>query len=106
MGNKIDKVVGGVYLGDISGARDEEGMKALGITHVLSLRLKEEEIHPGQFKYLCIEAPNFPDSDISKHFKQCIGMRCYSFILLAVFPEDRISAYFTRLVNLIMSLII
>ena len=73
MGNKFDRIVEGIYLGNIDGARDKAAMIAQNISHIVSLRDNPEELHPGAFTYLLVDAEDHPGYDLSQHFRQCIG---------------------------------
>ena len=73
MGNKFDKIIQGIYLGNIDGARDRAGLKAAGITHVVSLKDAPEEMHPGHFLYLLVDAMDVPGFNLSAHFQKCVG---------------------------------
>ena len=74
MGNRFDRIVEGVYLGNIDGARDKAGLKQAGITHILTLRDNPEESHPGHFIYKLIDAEDYTGYNLSVHFDTCIGM--------------------------------
>ena len=73
MGNRFDRILGGVYLGNIDGARDKAGLKQAGVTHIVSLRDNPEQLHPGVFVYLLVDAEDTPSYNLSVHFEQCIG---------------------------------
>lgn len=72
MGNKFDLIVPGIYQGNIDGARDKEGLKGEGITHILSLRDNPHAIYPDDFVYKLIDAEDMPNQDLSKHFEECV----------------------------------
>ena len=73
MGNKFDKIIDGIYLGNIDGARDRAGLKAAGVTHVVTLKESPEELHPGHFLYLLVDAQDIPSYKLANDFQRCVG---------------------------------
>ena len=73
MGNKFDKIIDGIYLGNIDGAKDRAGLKAAGVTHVVSLTDSPEERHPGHFLYHLVDASDVPGFNLAAHFEKSVG---------------------------------
>ncbi|KAI6656682.1 Dual specificity phosphatase [Oopsacas minuta] len=72
MGNKFDKIIDGVYQGNMDGAKDKAGLKAAGITHIVSVKDSPIELFPGDFVYLLVDAEDVPGYNLAQHFERCI----------------------------------
>ena len=73
MGNRFDRIVEGIYLGNIDGARDKAGLKQAGITHIVTLTDGPEALYPADFTYLLVDASDDPRYNLAAHFDECIG---------------------------------
>lgn len=71
MGNGMNKIVDGVYVGNFRDAKDEEQMEANKITHILSIHDDAKPLLSNK-KYLCIAASDTPGQDLSEYFPKCI----------------------------------
>lgn len=72
MGNGMNKVVDGLYLGNIRDAENKESLSKNGITHILSVYNNAKPVFEDK-KYLCIHAADASSQNLSQHFKECIG---------------------------------
>ncbi|XP_003970119.1 dual specificity protein phosphatase 22-A [Takifugu rubripes] len=72
MGNGMNKVVDGLYLGNIRDAENKESLSKNGITHILSVYNNAKPMFEGM-KYLCIHAADASSQNLLQHFKECIS---------------------------------
>ncbi|XP_008404147.1 dual specificity protein phosphatase 22-A [Poecilia reticulata] len=72
MGNGMNKVVDGLYLGNIRDSENREGLSKNGITHILSVYNNAKPVHE-DITYLCIHAADASSQNLLQHFKECIG---------------------------------
>ncbi|KAJ7995048.1 hypothetical protein DPEC_G00255850 [Dallia pectoralis] len=72
MGNGMNKVLDGLYLGNIRDSENSISLSQNNITHILSVynnaKPVREDIH-----YLCIHAADASSQNLSQHFKECIS---------------------------------
>ncbi|KAL4630251.1 dual specificity protein phosphatase 22-A-like [Arapaima gigas] len=71
MGNGMNKVVDGLYLGNIRDSENSEGLSRNGITHILSVYNNAKPVVEGM-TYLCIQASDSSNQNLLQHFKKCI----------------------------------
>lgn len=71
MGNGINKVLPGLYLGNIKDAQDKELLKTHNITHILSIHDNAAPILE-DITYLCISASDHSKQNLTQHFKDSI----------------------------------
>lgn len=71
MGNGINKVLPGLYLGNIKDAQDNELLKAHNITHILSIHDNAAPVLE-DITYLCISASDHSKQNLTQHFKDSI----------------------------------
>nr|XP_056699937.1 dual specificity protein phosphatase 15 [Euleptes europaea] len=71
MGNGMNKVLPGLYLGNFVDAKDLDQLSRHNITHILSIHESPQPFIPG-ITYLRIALPDTPEANIKKHFKECI----------------------------------
>jgi len=71
MGNGMNKIVPGLYIGNINDSRKQEVLEENGITHILSIHDKEQ-INLPNYTYLRIYSHDNSTEDINNHFRQCI----------------------------------
>lgn len=71
MGNGMNKVLPGLYLGNFRDAKDMEQLTKNNITHILAIH---DNAHPvlEHLVYKCIHAADSPDQEISVYFKDSI----------------------------------
>ncbi|XP_075427858.1 dual specificity protein phosphatase 15 isoform X3 [Ascaphus truei] len=72
MGNGMNKILPGLYLGSVIDSRDWEQLKRNRITHAVSVH-QSPEPKLQELTYLCVSLPDSPEADILQHFKQCIS---------------------------------
>lgn len=71
MGNGINKVLPGLYLGNIKDAQDPELLRTHNITHVLSIHDHAAPVLE-DVTYLCICASDHSKQNLTQHFKDSI----------------------------------
>ncbi|CAH3129792.1 unnamed protein product [Porites lobata] len=71
MGNGMNKVLPGLYLGNFRDAKDMEQLKQNKITHVLSIHDNAQPVLE-HLKYKCVNAADSPDQELSVFFQECI----------------------------------
>ncbi|XP_070798643.1 dual specificity protein phosphatase 22 [Pituophis catenifer annectens] len=72
MGNGMNKILPGLFLGNYKDARDTEQLKQNNITHILSIHDSARPMLEG-IKYLCIPAADSPSQNLARHFKESIA---------------------------------
>ncbi|XP_068959686.1 dual specificity protein phosphatase 22 isoform X2 [Petaurus breviceps papuanus] len=81
MGNGMNKILPGLYIGNFKDARDAEQLSKNKVTHILSIhdsaRPMLEVPYPWSkdllgLKYLCIPAADSPSQNLTRHFKESI----------------------------------
>ncbi|KAM9307802.1 dual specificity protein phosphatase 22 [Gastrophryne carolinensis] len=68
MGNGMNKVLPGLFLGNFKDARDVEQLHKNNVTHILSIHDSARPMLEGM-KYLCIPASDSPNQNLIQHFK-------------------------------------
>ncbi|XP_016014993.1 dual specificity protein phosphatase 22 isoform X2 [Rousettus aegyptiacus] len=71
MGNGMNKILPGLYIGNFKDARDAEQLSKNKVTHILSVHDSARPMLEG-VKYLCIPAADSPSQNLSRHFKESI----------------------------------
>ncbi|XP_033915132.1 dual specificity protein phosphatase 22-B [Acipenser ruthenus] len=71
MGNGMNKVLPGLYLGNFKDARDREELSKHNITHILSIHDSAAPILQ-EMTYLCIPAADSPSQNLTQYFKESI----------------------------------
>ncbi|XP_066479802.1 dual specificity protein phosphatase 15 [Tiliqua scincoides] len=71
MGNGMNKILPGLYLGNFIDAKDLDQLRQHSITHIVSIHESPQPFIPG-IAYLRITLPDMPEANIKKHFKECI----------------------------------
>lgn len=71
MGNGMNKILPGLYLGNFIDAKDLDQLSQHKITHIVSIHESSQPFIPG-IAYLRIVLPDIPEANIKKHFKECI----------------------------------
>ncbi|XP_032504655.1 dual specificity protein phosphatase 22 isoform X1 [Phocoena sinus] len=71
MGNGMNKILPGLYIGSFKDARDAEQLSKNQVTHILSVHDSARPALEG-VKYLCIPAADSPSQNLARHFKESI----------------------------------
>ncbi|XP_061883066.1 dual specificity protein phosphatase 22-A isoform X2 [Entelurus aequoreus] len=71
MGNGMNKVVDGLYLGNIRDSENRQSLSQNGITHILSVYNNARPVFEDK-TYLCIHAADASSENLLQHFKECI----------------------------------
>ncbi|XP_026545374.1 dual specificity protein phosphatase 15 [Notechis scutatus] len=72
MGNGMNKILPGLFLGNIVDAKDLDQLSKNDVTHIVSIHESLQPFIPG-ITYLRIVLPDTPEANIKKHFKKCIN---------------------------------
>ncbi|XP_041916636.1 dual specificity protein phosphatase 22-A isoform X1 [Alosa sapidissima] len=72
MGNGMNKVIDGLYLGNIRDSENVDSLSKNGITHILSVYNNAKPVLK-DMTYLCIHAADASSQNLSQHFKECIS---------------------------------
>ncbi|XP_051835398.1 dual specificity protein phosphatase 15 isoform X2 [Antechinus flavipes] len=76
MGNGMNKVLPGLYLGNFIDAKDPDQLSKNKITHIISIHESPQPLLQ-DITYLRIPVPDTPEVPIKKHFKECINFIHY-----------------------------
>uniref|UniRef100_W5K7E7 Dual specificity phosphatase 22a n=1 Tax=Astyanax mexicanus TaxID=7994 RepID=W5K7E7_ASTMX len=71
MGNGMNKVIDGLYLGNVRDSENRESLSQKGITHILSVYNNAKPVLE-DMTYLCIHAADASNQNLLQHFKECI----------------------------------
>ncbi|KXJ18502.1 dual specificity protein phosphatase 22-B [Exaiptasia diaphana] len=71
MGNGMDKIIPGLFLGNFRDAKDVEKLAENNITHVVSIHDNAMPLLD-HLKYKCVQAADSPDQELLPFFEQCI----------------------------------
>ncbi|XP_063307851.1 dual specificity protein phosphatase 22 isoform X1 [Pelobates fuscus] len=71
MGNGMNKILSGLFIGNFKDARDVEQLSKNNVTHILSIHDSARPMLEGM-KYLCIPASDSPSQNLIQHFKESI----------------------------------
>lgn len=67
------RITSNIYLGSYNlAAKAKDGLKLLGVTHILTMGHKMEIPFPGEFEYKVISIPDSPDANIAQYFDECV----------------------------------
>nr|XP_046911405.1 dual specificity protein phosphatase 22-like [Dermatophagoides farinae] len=67
----MDRIIHGLYIGNIRAAKNHEQLKINSITHILSILDTENSHQIEGIKYLCICLADSPHQNIIKHIPKC-----------------------------------
>lgn len=67
----MNKVVDGLYLGNIRAAEERESLSKNGVTHILSVYNNAKPVFEGM-TYHCIRAADAASQNLLQHFKECV----------------------------------
>ncbi|XP_074098762.1 uncharacterized protein LOC141527264 [Cotesia typhae] len=70
MGNGMNKVLPGLYVGNYRDSKDEAQLKRFEITHILAIHDAARRLHSDKH-YLCILAADTPDQNLTQYFSLC-----------------------------------
>lgn len=70
MGNGMNKVLSGLYLGSFRDGKDPEQLKVNNISHIISIHDNAREVVEDK-EYLCIRVSDSPDENLSRYFPRC-----------------------------------
>ncbi|XP_064393396.1 dual specificity protein phosphatase 22-B-like [Halichondria panicea] len=73
MGNSVDKVIDGLYVGGMLGGNTKEKLKEHNMTHVLAIHDTAEPLHPDEFTYKCIKISDTSSSVLTPYFSECVN---------------------------------
>ncbi|KAI9022079.1 protein-tyrosine phosphatase-like protein [Hyaloraphidium curvatum] len=66
----LDRIISGLYIGDIHAAHEKDVLKELGITHILTAVEFCDPAHPQDFEYLYLPLEDVEYEDIQRHFSE------------------------------------
>ncbi|KAL1517569.1 hypothetical protein ABEB36_001314 [Hypothenemus hampei] len=70
MGNGMNKVLPGLYVGNYRDSKDASQLAKHNITHILSIHDTARRIHSDKY-YLCVMASDTPDQNLTQYFSLC-----------------------------------
>lgn len=68
----MDRIIDGLYLGDIQGASNMTLLKRNGVTHIMQVAAGFKPFFPGEFNYMVINVLDMPFENLIRHFKPAI----------------------------------
>ncbi|XP_061197092.1 dual specificity protein phosphatase 22-like [Saccostrea echinata] len=71
MGNGMNRVLPGLYVGNFRDAKDTNQLKTNNITHILSIHDNAKKLRD-DIEYKCIQASDTPNQDLAQFFSECI----------------------------------
>nr|CAH7757625.1 unnamed protein product [Callosobruchus chinensis] len=70
MGNGMNKVLPGLYVGNYRDSKDAQQLQKYNITHILAIHDTARRIHSDKH-YLCVMASDSPDQNLTQYFSLC-----------------------------------
>ncbi|XP_059469013.1 dual specificity protein phosphatase 15-like [Neocloeon triangulifer] len=70
MGNGMNKVLPGLYVGNYRDSKDAAQLERFGITHIVAIHDAARKLHPDKH-YLCVLASDSPGQNLSQFFPLC-----------------------------------
>ncbi|XP_055534949.1 protein phosphatase Slingshot homolog 3 [Wyeomyia smithii] len=70
MGNGMNKVMPGLYVGNYRDSKDYQQLDRFQITHIVSIHDSPRRFHSDKH-YLCVMAADTPDQNLSQYFSVC-----------------------------------
>ncbi|XP_031630509.1 dual specificity protein phosphatase 12 [Contarinia nasturtii] len=70
MGNGMDKVLPGLYVGNYRDSKDQQQLEKFNITHIIAIHDSPRRLIRDKH-YLCIMASDTPDQNLSQYFSVC-----------------------------------
>ncbi len=68
----MNKIIDGLYLGNLAGAEDTQQLQQNGVTHVLTAAKGLNPRHMNQFKWKRIEVLDHPEANLYSHFQTAV----------------------------------
>ena len=72
MKNDMNKIIDGIWLGNVRAASNLSALKSKGITHILQALGGMEPCFPGQFKYCVLQVMDVPWENLGAHFMKAV----------------------------------
>jgi protein-tyrosine phosphatase len=69
----MDKIIDGLYLGDVFSCSNKYQLKKAGITHILTMAAGMKPIYPSDFIYKCVEIYDLPSESLLPHLPEAIA---------------------------------
>ncbi|XP_063235871.1 dual specificity protein phosphatase 22-B [Bacillus rossius redtenbacheri] len=70
MGNGMNKVLPGLYVGNYRDSKDSLQLERFGITHIVAIHDTARRLHSDKH-YLCVMASDSPDQNLTQYFPLC-----------------------------------
>ncbi|XP_022917928.1 dual specificity protein phosphatase 22 isoform X2 [Onthophagus taurus] len=70
MGNGMNKVLPGLYVGNYRDSKDSAQLDKYNITHIVAIHDTAKKIHSDKH-YLCVMASDSPDQNLTQYFSLC-----------------------------------
>ncbi|XP_018564559.1 dual specificity protein phosphatase 22-like [Anoplophora glabripennis] len=70
MGNGMNKVLPGLYVGNYRDSKDSSQLAKYNITHILAIHDTARRVHSDKH-YLCVMASDTPDQNLTQYFSLC-----------------------------------
>ncbi|XP_034240194.1 dual specificity protein phosphatase 15-like [Thrips palmi] len=70
MGNGMNKVLPGLFVGNYRDSKDAAQLDRFGITHILAIHDAARKLHSDKH-YLCVMASDTPDQNLQQYFSLC-----------------------------------
>ena len=68
----MNKILDGLYLGNVESANDFTSLKQNGITHILTVASGIPPKFPSNFQYKVVTILDSPSANLKAHFQSCI----------------------------------
>ena len=68
----MDKIIDGLYLGDVSACSNRYMLKKVGITHILTMAIGMQPLYPKEFIYKCVDVYDIPSENLMPHWPAAI----------------------------------
>lgn len=69
----MDKIIDGLYLGDVFSCSNRYALKKNGITHILTMAAGMRPLYPKEFIYKCVEIYDMPSETLLPHLPDAIN---------------------------------
>ena len=68
----MNKIIDGLYLGDIYSCSNRYALKKTGITHILTMAAGLMPLYPKEFIYKCVEVYDIPSQNMLPYLPSAI----------------------------------
>ena len=68
----ICEIVPQLFIGDIKGAEDLNGLRLKGVTHVLQAMGGMDPVYPKDFTYKVVDVMDTPQENLGRHFDSVV----------------------------------